>query len=94
MKRQAMLDIPSSEPSLPAPIPAEPAPRRHTCTVTVGAGKGAVTLGGGGPLVVQALTNTDTADVASTVSQVAALARAGSELVRVTVDREDRKSVV
>ncbi|ARN83353.1 4-hydroxy-3-methylbut-2-en-1-yl diphosphate synthase [Methylocystis bryophila] len=89
--REAMLDNPTS---LPAPIPAEPAPRRQTCAVTIGAGKGAVTLGGGAPIVVQAMTNTDTADVGSTVAQVAALARAGSELVRVTVDRDEAAAAV
>jgi len=47
---------------------------------------GDVVIGGGAPIVVQSMTNTDTADVAATVRQVAALARAGSELVRVTVD--------
>jgi len=49
---------------------------------------GQVTLGGGAPVVVQSMTNTDTADVASTVEQVYALAQAGSELVRITVNNE------
>jgi len=49
---------------------------------------GGVPVGSGHPIVVQSMTNTDTADVASTVGQVAALARAGSELVRVTVNNE------
>ncbi len=49
---------------------------------------GGVMVGGTHPIVVQSMTNTDTADVASTVQQVAALARAGSELVRVTVNTE------
>ncbi len=48
---------------------------------------GAVTIGGNAPVVVQSMTNTDTADVTGTVTQVEALARAGSELVRLTVDR-------
>ena len=48
-----------------------------------------VVVGGGAPIVVQSMTNTDTADVDSTVRQVAALARAGSELVRITVDRNE-----
>jgi (E)-4-hydroxy-3-methylbut-2-enyl-diphosphate synthase len=48
---------------------------------------GRVQVGGGAPVVVQSMTNTDTADVEATVAQVAALARAGSELVRVTVDK-------
>jgi (E)-4-hydroxy-3-methylbut-2-enyl-diphosphate synthase len=49
---------------------------------------GGVPIGGGHPIVVQSMTNTDTADVAATVSQAEALARAGSELVRVTVNTE------
>ena len=50
---------------------------------------GNVTVGGNSPIVVQSMTNTDTADVMSTVNQVMALAQAGSELVRVTVNTED-----
>jgi (E)-4-hydroxy-3-methylbut-2-enyl-diphosphate synthase len=50
---------------------------------------GPVTVGGGAPIVVQSMTNTDTADIEATVTQIAALARAGSELVRVTVDRDE-----
>ena len=57
--------------------------RRKSIPVTIGS----VTMGGDAPVVVQSMTNTDTADVDATVEQVAALARAGSELVRVTVDR-------
>jgi (E)-4-hydroxy-3-methylbut-2-enyl-diphosphate synthase len=56
--------------------------RRATRRVHVGP----VAIGGGAPVVVQSMTNTDTADVASTVAQVRALAEAGSELVRVTVN--------
>ena len=56
---------------------------------TVGVVVGGVQIGGGAPIVVQSMTNTDTADVESTVSQVIALARAGSELVRITVDRKE-----
>jgi (E)-4-hydroxy-3-methylbut-2-enyl-diphosphate synthase len=48
-----------------------------------------VTVGGGAPVVVQSMTNTDTADIDGTVRQVAALWRAGSELVRITVDRDE-----
>lgn len=48
-----------------------------------------VIVGGNAPVVVQSMTNTDTADIAATVAQVAALARAGSELIRVTVDRDE-----
>ncbi len=58
--------------------------RRLTPTVSVGG----VHIGGGAPVVVQSMTNTDTADVAATVRQVAELARAGSELVRITVNNE------
>jgi (E)-4-hydroxy-3-methylbut-2-enyl-diphosphate synthase len=53
-----------------------------------------VKVGGGHPIVVQSMTNTDTADVAGTVAQVAALARAGSEIVRITVDREEAAKAV
>jgi (E)-4-hydroxy-3-methylbut-2-enyl-diphosphate synthase len=64
--------------------------RRHTIPVKVGN----VTIGGNAPIVVQSMTNTDTADVEATARQVAALARAGSELVRVTVDREEAAAAV
>jgi (E)-4-hydroxy-3-methylbut-2-enyl-diphosphate synthase len=53
-----------------------------------------VTVGGGHPVVVQSMTNTDTADVDATAAQVAALARAGSELVRITVDRDEAAKAV
>src|ERR1700760_615323 len=65
-------------------------PRHHTVPVDVGGVKG----GGGAPIVVQSMTNTDTADVDGTVRQVAALARAGSELVRITVDRDEAAGAV
>jgi (E)-4-hydroxy-3-methylbut-2-enyl-diphosphate synthase len=55
---------------------------------------GGVTVGGAAPIVVQSMTNTDTADVDATVRQVAALARAGSELVRITVDRDEAAAAV
>src|SRR5438067_2611541 len=58
--------------------------RRKSVSVAIGS----VRVGGGAPVVVQSMTNTDTADVAGTIQQVAALARAGSELVRVTVNNE------
>jgi len=64
--------------------------RRKTVTVAVGG----VQVGSDAPVVVQSMTNTDTADVASTVAQVAALARAGSELVRVTVNNEEAAAAV
>src|SRR5450755_573385 len=53
-----------------------------------------VRIGGSAPVVVQSMTNTDTADIPSTVKQVAALARAGSELVRVTVNNEEAAAAV
>jgi (E)-4-hydroxy-3-methylbut-2-enyl-diphosphate synthase len=55
---------------------------------------GSVTVGGGAPVVVQSMTNTDTADVAGTVAQVKALARAGSELVRITVNNDEAAAAV
>lgn len=65
--------------------------RRHT---TVCVDVGGVLVGGGRPVVVQSMTNTDTADVSSTVAQVAALAKAGSQLVRMTVDRDEAAKAV
>jgi (E)-4-hydroxy-3-methylbut-2-enyl-diphosphate synthase len=67
-----------------------PLPRRRAVGVTVGS----VTVGGGAPVVVQSMTNTDTADVDATVAQVAALYRSGSELVRITVDRDESAAAV
>lgn len=61
---------------------------------TVGVDIGGVMVGGGAPIVVQSMTNTDTADVDATVRQVAALARQGSELVRITVDRDEAAAAV
>jgi (E)-4-hydroxy-3-methylbut-2-enyl-diphosphate synthase len=55
---------------------------------------GGVVIGGGAPIVVQSMTNTDTADVRSTVDQVAELARAGSELVRITVNSREAAAAV
>src|SRR6476661_8412614 len=69
---------------------AGPMARRKTTQVMVGN----VAVGGGAPIVVQSMTNTDTADVAGTVEQIAALARAGSELVRITVDRDEAAAAV
>jgi (E)-4-hydroxy-3-methylbut-2-enyl-diphosphate synthase len=60
----------------------------------VAANIGGVLVGGGNPIVVQSMTNTDTADVQSTVNQVMALAQAGSEIVRVTVNTEDAAAAV
>src|ERR1700684_3699792 len=58
--------------------------RRPSVSVRIGS----VSVGSDAPVVVQSMTNTDTADVESTVQQIAALARAGSELVRITVNTE------
>jgi (E)-4-hydroxy-3-methylbut-2-enyl-diphosphate synthase len=81
----------NSEASMPcANLPFGSQPRRRTRTVTIGG----VEVGGGGPVVVQSMTNTDTADVASTVKQVAELWRAGSELVRVTVNTAEAAAAV
>ena len=65
--------------------------RRHR-SVPVQVGR--VTVGGDAPIVVQSMTNTDTADVSATVAQVAALAQAGSEIVRITVDRDEAAAAV
>ncbi len=65
-------------------------PRRKAAVVDVGG----VKVGGGHPIVVQSMTNTDTADAPATVNQVMALARAGSELVRVTVNTEQAAAAV
>ncbi len=73
-----------------SPFLTAPLPRRITHAVKVGS----VIVGGGQPIVVQSMTNTDTADVDSTVAQVAALHRAGSELVRITVDRDEAAKAV
>jgi (E)-4-hydroxy-3-methylbut-2-enyl-diphosphate synthase len=65
-------------------------PRRRSVAVNVGG----VKVGGNNPIVVQSMTNTDTADVVSTVNQVMALANAGSELVRVTVNNDEAAAAV
>src|SRR5205809_6788616 len=64
--------------------------RRRSVSVNVSG----VTVGGGAPIVVQSMTNTDTADAAATAAQVAALAEAGSELVRVTVNTPEAAAAV
>ncbi len=69
---------------------SSPFPRR----ASVGVDVGGVVVGGGAPVVVQSMTNTDTADVDQTVAQVAALHRAGSEIVRITVDRDESAAAV
>jgi (E)-4-hydroxy-3-methylbut-2-enyl-diphosphate synthase len=69
---------------------SSPFPRRSSVGVDVGG----VMVGGGAPVVVQSMTNTDTADIDQTVAQVAALAKAGSEIVRITVDRHESAAAV
>jgi (E)-4-hydroxy-3-methylbut-2-enyl-diphosphate synthase len=71
----------------PSPLPIE---RRVTIPVRIGP----VTVGGGAPVAVQSMTNTDTADIAATVRQVRELADAGSELVRITVNTESAARAV
>ena len=77
-------------PCLPQPVNAGPLTRHQTIGVRIGN----VMVGGGAPIVVQSMTNTDTADVKATVQQVTALARAGSEMVRITVDRDEAAAAV
>src|SRR6187431_2776015 len=69
---------------------AGPSARHQTTQVMVGN----VAVGGGAPIVVQSMTNTDTADIEGTIAQVAALSRAGSEMVRITVDRDEAAAAV
>src|ERR1700741_1372006 len=65
-------------------------PRRSTVQVSIGP----IRIGGGAPIVVQSMTNTDTADVEGTARQVQALSRAGSELVRITVNTSEAAAAV
>src|SRR5690606_22588034 len=69
---------------------SSPFPRRQSVGVDVGG----VMVGGDAPVVVQSMANTDAADVDATVAQVAALHRAGSEIVRITVDRDESAAAV
>src|SRR3954464_6637889 len=69
---------------------AGPAARHRSVGVRVGS----VIVGGGAPIVVPSMTNTDTAHGDGTVARVAALARAGSEIVRITVDRDEAAAAV
>jgi (E)-4-hydroxy-3-methylbut-2-enyl-diphosphate synthase len=84
----------------PAPAPTTWALAGHAHPMssarhkTVPVRVGHVIVGGGAPIVVQSMTNTDTADAASTADQVKALARAGSELVRITVNTEEAAAAV
>jgi (E)-4-hydroxy-3-methylbut-2-enyl-diphosphate synthase len=70
--------------------PAAPVKPRHSVAVRVGE----MSIGGGAPVVVQSMTNTDTADVAATAQQVIELARAGSEMVRITVNSDEAARAV
>jgi len=70
--------------------PGHPSIRHRTRTARVGD----IAIGGGAPIVVQSMTNTDTADIGATVAQVKALAAAGSELVRVTVNTDEAAAAV
>ncbi|MGV3550431.1 flavodoxin-dependent (E)-4-hydroxy-3-methylbut-2-enyl-diphosphate synthase [Rhizobium sp.] len=71
---------------------AEFAPKDRRASIAVDVG--GVIVGGGAPVVVQSMTNTDTADIDSTVKQVAELFKAGSEIVRITVDRDESAAAV
>ncbi len=85
----SVLEMPAAKPPC-ADMAFGPQPRRHTRAVTIGG----VQVGGSAPVVVQSMTNTDTADVASTTRQVAELWRAGSELVRITVNTPEAAAAV
>lgn len=84
-----MLDRPAPSPGLTGYL-STIMPRRKSVPVNVGG----VIVGGDAPVVVQSMTNTDTADIRATATQVAALAKAGSELVRITVDRDEAAAAV
>jgi (E)-4-hydroxy-3-methylbut-2-enyl-diphosphate synthase len=71
-------------------ITQSPITRRRSIPVNVGH----VTIGGGAPIVVQSMTNTDTADITATVAQVKLLADAGSEIVRITVNNTESAAAV
>ena len=91
------LDVadPAARPDTCLPqVASGPMSRHRSVGVLVGEGEHAVQVGGGAPIVVQSMTNTDTADIEGTIKQVAALARAGSELVRITVDRDEAAAAV
>ncbi len=77
-----------------SPIPSGPLPRRLTRQVSIRHGEREVLVGGGAPVVVQSMTNTDTADAIGTAIQVKALARAGSEVVRITVNTPEAAAAV
>jgi (E)-4-hydroxy-3-methylbut-2-enyl-diphosphate synthase len=76
------------------PIPSGPLARRASRRVLVQHGERKIWVGGDAPVVVQSMTNTDTADAVATAIQIKELARAGSELVRLTVDRPEAAAAV
>jgi (E)-4-hydroxy-3-methylbut-2-enyl-diphosphate synthase len=76
------------------PVTSGPVARHSSRTVTIQHALRKVTIGGGAPVVVQSMTNTDTADVIGTAVQVGALARAGSEVVRITVNNPEAAAAV
>ncbi|MFZ9257108.1 MAG: flavodoxin-dependent (E)-4-hydroxy-3-methylbut-2-enyl-diphosphate synthase, partial [Burkholderiaceae bacterium] len=77
-----------------SPIPSGPVTRKLTRQAVVRYANREVRVGGGAPVMVQSMTNTDTADVIGTAIQVKELARAGSEVVRITVNTEDAAAAV
>ena len=83
-----------NEPCLQDPIPSGPLARRASRKVLVANGQRQVWMGGDAPVVVQSMTNTDTADVIGTAIQVKELARAGSEIVRITVNTPEAAAAV
>ncbi|MBQ5947484.1 flavodoxin-dependent (E)-4-hydroxy-3-methylbut-2-enyl-diphosphate synthase [Massilia sp. ST3] len=83
-----------NEPCIQDPIPSGPLARRASRKVLVAHGARQVWMGGDAPVVVQSMTNTDTADVIGTAIQVKELARAGSEIVRITVNTPEAAAAV
>lgn len=76
------------------PVPSGAAPRRHSRSVAIRYGSRTVMVGGDAPVVVQSMTNTDTVDAIGTAIQIKELARAGSELVRITVNTPEAARAV
>jgi (E)-4-hydroxy-3-methylbut-2-enyl-diphosphate synthase len=77
-----------------SPIPSGPAPRKQSRAVTIRQGAREIVVGGGAPVMVQSMTNTDTADAIGTAIQIKDLARAGSEIVRITVNNPEAAASV
>ncbi|MFC3109348.1 flavodoxin-dependent (E)-4-hydroxy-3-methylbut-2-enyl-diphosphate synthase [Undibacterium arcticum] len=80
--------------SFNSPIGSGPLPRRNSRSATIQYGARRIIVGGGAPVVVQSMTNTDTADAIATAIQIKELARAGSELVRITVNNPEAAAAV